>query len=735
MNRIDLNNFYSDTFQLTRTIVVKIEAIAKRDNDVLEAAGYVVGLDKTTWRYYMNLFGEYHQTDEMMYVLSLDTNEIIPFTKESLNTHLITRRQYLTAGDLYKRLIAKYSGQSILINGILFPVDKATSIGAQNYKILRYNTDYVLWNEEQLIPDVQKWINGKAPEMFENEYHVTEDLMAHNMVMQLVSGITMALHLSRFKAIKTRFAHDFYIWSWIDSFGQFSVYKQSLTNEQTMWLHKNIEWLSNNAGKRYTLTRLIDQLLTLRNIPISQYELVLNTENQIVDLAPSPTWKRSLLNLNDNKDHTPDFYTTEQLITKELPTAPDNEDTQAIYLDDAIQKGTYSTHSNVLTKVLESEMVDSTNRHAETTMKVVLNEWIYLASQGILNYNVGVTDPKDGRVLRMDTSDAYILWRYLTRAADGINLVKIEKPYYQSVTKLTPPSLDDIKNIGLGFPRITDMIAQSIREEFVSITSITSSEELMTTALSVYKAKWNLTKLYSQYSDMMQRACVKNATKFMFQTGCCSLTDENSYDTFLSQYALDFTEYTSSELSNFAWVIFKAVTGWDLNTNPSVRSIQSDLIDIMMKLSSYTIHTVKTMDDGTDVTEWPYDNMIGDSGYLGFGHQLIGDFKNVEFSQRWDPRLYAKETIDVVLPQSDKLTVISNATIKARFNDTNNFRLLPIKPGNPKNILKIPNSDYLDVTISVSPTDTLTLPGTYYGNLGDKLYTLVIPPTYYGELG
>ncbi|TQH38405.1 hypothetical protein, partial [Pseudomonas aeruginosa] len=42
-----------DVFRLVRTMVIKIEAIALRDNKVLEEAGYPVGLDKRTWRYYM----------------------------------------------------------------------------------------------------------------------------------------------------------------------------------------------------------------------------------------------------------------------------------------------------------------------------------------------------------------------------------------------------------------------------------------------------------------------------------------------------------------------------------------------------------------------------------------------------------------------------------------------------------------------------------------------------------
>ena len=214
----------------------------------------------------------------------------------------------------------------------------------------------------------------------------------------------------------------------------------------------------------------------------------------------------------------------------------------------------------------------------------------------------------------------------------------------------------------------------------------------------------------------MQRATVKNATKFMFQTGCVSLTDETSYDTFLAKYAYDFSQYSTDELTSFAWVIFKAVTGWDSSANVSLRSIQSDLIDIMMKLSSYTIHTIKTIDDGTDVTEFPYDNMIGDSAYLGLGNALKGDFEFSELSQKWDERLYAGNNKLDILPHSEKISVTQNSKIKARFRDTTNFRMVN-SSSDPRNVLKIPNNDYLSVIWTDNPTDTFLLPGTYYREL------------------
>lgn len=733
MNRIDLDNFYSSVFQLTRTMVVKIDQVAKRDNLVLEEAGIPVSSDKRTWRYYMNLNGDYHETDEVMKVISLDTGEEIPFTKETMASHLLTYRQYLKGGDLYKRLTETYSGQTVLINGILFPIGYDVSINAKNYKILRYNTDLVLWNEEQLIPEVQKWINAEAPRMFENEYHVSEDLMLHDMVTKLYAGIIQCIHLTRFRAIKTRFAHDFYIWSHIDSFGEFSVYKNSLKQDQVMWLHRNIEWINNNAGKRFTFQKLVDKLLTLRNIPISQYEMVLNTQNQLEDLVPTAQWKRTQINMNEEKLVTPVYFSTEQVIEKEQPMAADNALMSTIYLEDAEFKGKYSLHTDLPTKVLESEMADYTNRHNDTMMTVVFNEWIYLAGKGVYQVNMAVVNPKDGRLLRLPATDAFTLWRYVTQLAKGIQLDVIENAFYYNVMRLEPRSVEELRSFGLGEHYITDAVANSIREQFVDVVSVTSAEELLNVSKQIYLAMWQHKKLYSSFGDTLKRATVKNAVKSMYETGEISLIDNHSYLNFLQKYALDFEEYTATELIDLAWVIFKTFTGWDLNNNPSLRSIQSDLIDLMMKLSSYTIHTVKTMDDGTDVYEMLVENSIGDSAYLGLGHQQVADLSGVHVKLNHALSLTAIEGVSRRLPDTNNPALETTSTIKARFKDNPNNRL-DFRPQDiDKMVMRIPSSDYCSAFVDSTPSDAFELPPTFYGTLPyDRDF--VLPPTYYGEL-
>lgn len=704
MNKIDLDNFYVETFQLVRTMVVKIDAVAQRDQRVLEAANIPTSSDKTTWRYYQNLFGEYHHTDDVMIVNSLDTGDDIVFNKENLAIHLLTRREYLKGGTLYKRLTDEYQHQALLINGILDPIPLETSINAKNYKILRYNRTLVNPNEEQLIPDVQRWIYSEAPLMFENEYHISENLMMFKMVEELTCGIMQCIHLSRVKAIQTRYAHPFYIWSFIDGYGDFSVYKNSLTFEQLMWLHKNIDWAMSHSGQRHTFQRLVDVLLTPRKIALAEYDLVLNVENQIKNLKPTPMWRRTQINLNDNKLIEPKYFTTEQLIDKERPMAVDNDKMATIYRADAEFKGTYSLFSDLPTKVLESEMADYTNRHNDTLMSVVMNEWIYLAANDLYRINTSVTNPKDGRILRMTAKEAFLMWRYLTQKAQGYDLVELDDAFYHRAMKLVPPTIEELQHVGLSSKWVTYADAYTIREEFVSVNSFYSAEELIAYSVKVYQAMWNHKKIYSQYQDHMHRATIKNAANYMYVTGNVQLSDLGTYEALFQKYAVDFDEYETSELLDFAWVIFKTFTGWDLNTNPSLRSVQSDLIDLMMKLSSYTIHTVKTMDDGDTVYEMPTEFFIGSSALVGLGHELNANLDNVKFDNRFDTHIDASLTVEMKAPTTIKPKLESNAESIGRFPTSRVGRLVT-EIGDGRATHRFPNSNYVKLDSSSTPLE------------------------------
>ena len=694
MNNIELDAYLTSVFRLARTMVIKIEAVAVRDNNMLVNAGYTVSSNKTTWRYYMNMNGDYHPTDEPMYVKSVDTGDNIVFSKENMEIHLATFREYNSGGDLFQRLNSTYPAQSELIRGILAPIPYADTIGAEDYKILKYNPNLVLWNEDQLIPKLQAWVLVEKAHLFENDYMITDNLMLPVAIMQLYADLIKAICTIRFEAIGTRNVHDFYIWSHIDSYGDFSKYKNSLTRFQTMWLYRNIAWIKNNPGQQYTFNKLMNNLLTPAMIPLAKYDMVETTETQLEDLTPTPLYRKLQMNLLEEYGRAASFIDTRALILKQQSVAKDNLANTSIYYQDALQKGQFSLHSELPTKTLESAMKDYSSRHIETLMSTVYNEWIYLAGKGIFNGKILVVDPKTGQSIRLPVGDAYYVWRYLGDWSMGKKPLVIEPAQYQNVMRVTPPSIAEL--IGIGGPAfINQSDAKGIRDQWIPVDQFVAPEYLMAYSAGVYKAQWSHRKIFSHYYDLNMRARVKNTCSLMYDTGyMTTLTKHTTYRSLMDAYELDFSEYTAEEARNFAWDIFKRVTGWDSNAQPSLRAKQSDLIDIMTRLSSYTIHVITSMDDGVDLTEVKNETFIGDPRWVGRGNGSYGDFQHAKlFTRGYIDSIRYMESVTPI-PDTVRPTAVIESAGKGSFTNHDHFKAVNLSTNLRDYAVKLTDSSY-----------------------------------------
>ena len=85
MSQFNYTSYRADILRLSRSIVIKFDAIAEAINEHLLINNVPVNeLDPRTWKYYLNLSGQYHPTDELMVVRSMDTLEDIAFTREKI---------------------------------------------------------------------------------------------------------------------------------------------------------------------------------------------------------------------------------------------------------------------------------------------------------------------------------------------------------------------------------------------------------------------------------------------------------------------------------------------------------------------------------------------------------------------------------------------------------------------------------------------------------------------------
>lgn len=78
-------------------MVIKSEYAAEKINEYLTYTGHADNFlphDARTWKYYLNICGEYHSTDAPIKITSLDTLEEIVFNKQNLSVHKATAQAY-----------------------------------------------------------------------------------------------------------------------------------------------------------------------------------------------------------------------------------------------------------------------------------------------------------------------------------------------------------------------------------------------------------------------------------------------------------------------------------------------------------------------------------------------------------------------------------------------------------------------------------------------------------------
>lgn len=593
IENIELLAYIRDNISFCRTLVIKYEDIARLDNLLIKRSyGVDAGTDKSKWRYYMNLSGEYHFSDEMMTVKSLDDRTVINFTKENLELHPATRSAYRTGGYYYSRLADQYAHQRDLINGIINPIPKDEAIAARDFKILRYTTDYVLWNEISLVPELQKWIDNVAYQTFSTEYKYTDDLMSGALLSYLHDSMIKFVQTFRYERRNSRYAHSFWIWSRLQSEGISPIYKSVLNEKQTMWLFRNIDYVLRNLGKEDTFNQLMDVLLTDREIPLSKYDMVYDTENMPEDLTPTAKYLTRRLNMTERLGLGESLREISMTMMKEIPDAIDNEVLYEKMLPVTTDETDYGEASNYPIKVLESEMTDTTNRQPETLFHVMNAELIYLAKHDMYDIQINFTESLTGNQYMMNVSECIVVWHYLLSRWLGEDPVDIPEFIYNKALKIVPPTVEELMALS-GHPFLERDWCTDLRKTQVPQFRIVSPTAFHNNAKAVFDLKWVHKKMVARFPSIGHYSRRANAASTMYETGFARLTDYKTYPEILTKFGLDFKDYSREDCISMMWEIWQKMTGWNLFDHQTIAQVQNGMIGLMRFLSSYSVQYIK----------------------------------------------------------------------------------------------------------------------------------------------
>ncbi len=616
-----MNNYYQlyveDCLNLAETIVVKLDDVAAALNySVMRDHGLeAVNLyDKGSWKYYQNISGRYHFSDTMMQISSLDTAETIDFTAANLTIHLATRQAYQFGSRYYKELVLQYPEQEILILGILYPTDMQKAIDAVDGTIVSYPSALVEGNEYNFISKLQGWVYKYLERWVNKQFTISDDLYVASYVGQLYMHMVQAIFSYRLEACKTNEAHSFHVKQYLASHGALDVYLSELTKSQALWLYRNILYIQRHAGKKDTFNWLMENILTVRNLPLYEYSMVHNVAemtrtdpSQQFNYLPKIEFKRKPLNNPaDNVDQ--DVYTLAHVLGKIEPLAPGNYQYHLDHAQDIENDFAYSLSAVSATKILESAVTDYSDAVVYTLADILFNHWLSFVAKNLYVATVVVDLPASGEVIRLEAPDAVALFLYaIHKSAEGAvgtddyaPIVRVPTFYAERVVRTPIPPMSELTDM-VESKFLSTAEVQEIYDTAIELENISSIEAFFATCKEIYLTSQKQYTIYANKENKYGRGYAQAAVAKLYADETLRLPTLSgpgpgylglTYVDFLAGQGLDFTDYTKENFYTLALSIVSVATGMDKLPSSTLAGMQKAMIGLFTKLSSYSIQVI-----------------------------------------------------------------------------------------------------------------------------------------------
>lgn len=610
---------------LAKTLVIKSEATAEAINDDLTALGHTVESEQPeTWKYYLNLNGQYHQTDTSMTVTSLDTLETIVFSKETLKTHRATAQNYAFGSRYYNDLVRMFPSQEMLILGILNPVDLTTAIEAPDNKILYSNAELVEPQETNLIEKLQGAIDRFMVRWNVPAYTITDALYTPAQLGVMYLQIPSWILNIRLENCRTQYAHGFHIREYLASHGRLDKHFDFMTIKQQLWLYRNLLYIENNVGKQETFEWLVENILTDRNIPLAQYDMRHNLEDMPTDIRPSVEFKRSAV----NRHYSPGVSETRPLsvvLEDENGLARRNAEVYDDAYAEITHEFTTSPITQVPTKVLDSSITDMTDSGAITLTDFLMNHWLYWSTIDRYPSVLTITHPRTGVLFQLPTRDAFAVFLYSYNKSMGQTLDRIPDIMAKEVRKITVPKATDLWKL-VERKYVTEDHLSAALDDNSRVSSYISVEAFRDAVNVIYDRALNHRYLYVVEEDQHTRAQVQAVVDHFYMDIPVTLVPSNENRNYLQWF--DDKGYNLEDLSTLEYellanTIVEEAIGVDLDNRLSLKEMQASMLKLMGQLSSYSVQYIQNINSGPILVADDPTQRMGDEWVTGLGRWRV----------------------------------------------------------------------------------------------------------------
>ena len=227
MSQNDYRLYIDECIQLAETLNIKSESTASSINDYMLIKYGPLSFDPDnprTWKYYLNACGEYHATDPVLKIKSLDTQVEIDFTKANLNIHTETKRAYQYGSRYYTDLLLKYPEHKAIIHGVLYPAEMNKIIDQPNGTIMSYAPFLVEENEYSLIEEINEWLVGFHHRWYNKQFNISDSWYSAAVLGLMYTQLVSLILVLRLRKCMSSEAHSFHVKQYLKSHGWLDEY-------------------------------------------------------------------------------------------------------------------------------------------------------------------------------------------------------------------------------------------------------------------------------------------------------------------------------------------------------------------------------------------------------------------------------------------------------------------------------------------------------------------------------
>jgi hypothetical protein len=595
-NNIQTNIYLASAIQLTKSIVVVNSKEASLYNKYISIAYPSHSIDlgnPSTWRYYKHLNAEYHVLDTPMTINSLDNNDLIVISKTTLDIHRKTKEELLKYGNLYSQIVSKYPEQELLLRSILnyTPYTNINNIiRLKDFSIVSYNDSLIEENEDNLIPELEIAIENYANIRLIQQYGLSDSLFSAAQYAILYKFILLKILAIRLANAKTIRAHSYHIRNYLASHLNLDVYYDYLTKKQIMFLYRNLLYLNNHSGNSQVFDILIDKLFTERHISIVNYQYKqinsLDTNNNV-----EYRFDQRLLN-RDNLVYSINDYTLETMREKEFYLVPGNQKELTYHLNEIDDKFKYSLSSVLLTKDLETIIIDNTDNVRYKLIPTIIDYWAYLLKTNRMNFIVKLINPIKNSEVTLNTRDLFKLFVVVLYKLNEAELTSFPVYYINRVFKEPLPSTDYLLSLCYRKYYWYRSLIDDIKFNVPGYSTIVTSFAAQQYFERVYKYNMALWLLLSNLDDRDTNGQFELMIDRMHKFERYNF-DSETVSAFLNRTGFnDLFSYNRDTLEALMYSILNNMYDNKLDFLNMYKYIQKAIVDIFNKFKSYTTQII-----------------------------------------------------------------------------------------------------------------------------------------------